>query len=106
MHDDEAGHSHQLGLFGRRCPGIRHIGCYAFELLRRIRSHCVSQAQHIAPPNVLTLSRGLFTYTAINSLIFFTKVISGGRWVPPDADMAEYWTCKVSQFLNRPWSED
>lgn len=40
------------------------------------------------------LIAGLMTYTALNSLIWLTKKISRGRILPPDADMAEYWTCK------------
>jgi hypothetical protein len=43
---------------------------------------------------VLTIGSGLFSYTALNGLIYLTKLASRGRIMPPDADMAEYWTCK------------
>jgi hypothetical protein len=45
---------------------------------------------------------GLMTYTAINSLIYLTKLVSGGRWLPPDFDMAEYWTWNPSNG-RAPW---
>ncbi|KFY31863.1 hypothetical protein V493_00734 [Pseudogymnoascus sp. VKM F-4281 (FW-2241)] len=38
------------------------------------------------------LIAGIFSYTAINGLIYITKLISGGRILPPDFDLAEYWT--------------
>ncbi|KAI9742802.1 MAG: hypothetical protein M1818_003531 [Claussenomyces sp. TS43310] len=40
------------------------------------------------------LIAGLMTYTALNGLIGLTKLITFGRIVPPDADLAEYWTYK------------
>lgn len=39
------------------------------------------------------LIAGMLAYTSLNTLIWITKKISGGRIVPPDHDMAEYWTC-------------
>ncbi|KAL3418570.1 MFS AGZA family xanthine/uracil permease [Phlyctema vagabunda] len=47
------------------------------------------------------LIAGLFTYTAINGLIYLTKLASGGRWLPPDFDNAEYWTFSPKGRL--PW---
>ncbi|PMD20468.1 xanthine/uracil permease family protein-like protein [Hyaloscypha hepaticicola] len=47
------------------------------------------------------LIAGLFTYTVLNSMIRITKLISGGRIEPPDADMAEYWTYKPGG--SPPW---
>ena len=47
------------------------------------------------------LIAGLFTYTVLNSMIYITKLMSGGRIEPPDADMAEYWTYKPGG--NPPW---
>lgn len=50
------------------------------------------------------------SYTALNTLTYLTKIISKGRIVPPDADIAEYWTCKehikpiplsIQFFLNK-----
>lgn len=38
------------------------------------------------------LIAGLFTYATINGLIYITKVVTGGRLLPPDFDLAEYWT--------------
>jgi len=38
------------------------------------------------------LIAGLFTYTMINGLIYLTKLVSRGRMLPPDFDLAEYWT--------------
>lgn len=46
------------------------------------------------------LIAGLMTYTALNSLIWLTKKISCGKIQPPDADMAEYWTCKLCPALS------
>jgi len=40
------------------------------------------------------LIAGLLTYATLNGLIYVTKIISFGRIVPPDADLAEYWTYK------------
>jgi len=34
------------------------------------------------------------SYTALNGLIYLTKIISRGHIVSSDADLAEYWTCK------------
>jgi adenine/guanine/hypoxanthine permease len=42
------------------------------------------------------------TYTALNSLLYLTKVISRGRIQPPDADLQEYWTWKP-QGGHAPW---
>ena len=38
------------------------------------------------------LIAGLFTYATINGLIYITKVVTRGRFLPPDFDLAEYWT--------------
>ncbi|KAG9242455.1 xanthine/uracil permease family protein-like protein [Calycina marina] len=38
------------------------------------------------------LIAGLFSYTALNGMLFITRKITGGRIEPPDADNAEYWT--------------
>lgn len=46
------------------------------------------------------LIAGLMTYTALNSLIWLTKKISCGKIQPPDADMTEYWTCKLCPGLS------
>lgn len=48
------------------------------------------------PPGLLNFLSGLMSYTALNGFIALTKLVSCGRIVPPDADMAEYWTCKSS----------
>ncbi|KAL2074555.1 hypothetical protein VTL71DRAFT_8333 [Oculimacula yallundae] len=48
------------------------------------------------------LIAGLFTYTVLNGLIYVTKVVSRGKFQPPDADSAEYWTYKPNS-LNPPW---
>jgi AGZA family xanthine/uracil permease-like MFS transporter len=40
------------------------------------------------------LIAGLLTYTALNGLIYLTKLISRGYLVPLDEDSREYWTCK------------
>ncbi|EKD20853.1 uncharacterized protein L3040_000957 [Drepanopeziza brunnea f. sp. 'multigermtubi'] len=48
------------------------------------------------------LLAGLFSYTVLNTLIYLTKVLSGGRIQPPDADAAEYWTYKVGGS-HPPW---
>lgn len=41
-----------------------------------------------------TTVSGLMSYTALNGLIYLTKIISRGHIVSSDADLAEYWTCK------------
>lgn len=44
------------------------------------------------------LIAGMLAYTSLNTLIWITKMISGGRILPPDHDMAEYWTCKLPSY--------
>lgn len=46
------------------------------------------------------LIAGMMAYTSLNVLIWLTKKLSRGRWVPPDADMAEYWTCKFISLIS------
>ncbi|KAH8665076.1 xanthine/uracil permease family protein-like protein [Tricladium varicosporioides] len=48
------------------------------------------------------LIAGLFTYTALNGLIYITTRFSKGRVQPPDADLAEYWTYKLNGS-HPPW---
>ncbi|RDW82611.1 hypothetical protein BP6252_03723 [Coleophoma cylindrospora] len=38
------------------------------------------------------LISGLFTYAAINGLIYITRIVTRDRIIPPDFDNAEYWT--------------
>ena len=45
------------------------------------------------------LIAGLMTYTALNGLIYITKLVSGGRIVPDDGDHREYWTSKLPLSL-------
>ncbi|KAH7095892.1 permease family-domain-containing protein [Paraphoma chrysanthemicola] len=40
------------------------------------------------------LIAGLMVYTALNGMIYITKLVSGGRIVPDDEDHREYWTIK------------
>ncbi|KAF2638147.1 hypothetical protein P280DRAFT_92080 [Massarina eburnea CBS 473.64] len=47
------------------------------------------------------LIAGLMTYTALNGLIYITKLVSGGRIVPDDEEHREYWTMKPQGRL--PW---
>ncbi|ENI08726.1 hypothetical protein COCC4DRAFT_69359 [Bipolaris maydis ATCC 48331] len=47
------------------------------------------------------LIAGLMVYTALNGMIYITKVISGGYIVPDDEDHREYWTIKPAGRL--PW---
>lgn len=42
------------------------------------------------------LIAGLMTYTALNGLIYLTKVVTRGYLVPDDEDHREYWTSKFS----------
>ena len=44
---------------------------------------------------------GLLTYTTLNTLIYLTKLASRGRFIPEDADNAEYWSPKthMGRFL-------
>jgi hypothetical protein len=48
------------------------------------------------------LIAGLMTYTALNGLIYITKLVSGGRIVPEDEDHREYWTSKSLAVLLVP----
>lgn len=41
------------------------------------------------------LIAGLMVYTALNGLIYMTKVVSRGAIVPEDEDHREYWTSKL-----------
>ncbi|KAL9097307.1 MAG: hypothetical protein Q9165_000734 [Trypethelium subeluteriae] len=40
------------------------------------------------------LIAGLMTYIVLNTLIYVTKLVSGGRIVPEDEDYRDYWTYK------------
>lgn len=46
------------------------------------------------------LIAGLMVYTALNGMIYITKVISGGYIVPDDEDHREYWTSKFGNYPN------
>jgi AGZA family xanthine/uracil permease-like MFS transporter len=48
------------------------------------------------------LIAGLFTYTALNGLIWVTDKASGGRWQPPDFDNKECWTV-IPKGGTLPW---
>jgi len=56
------------------------------------------------------LIAGLMVYTALNGMIYLTKLISGGYIVPEDEDNREYWTSKfpllypLPSFHLRPFS--
>jgi poly(3-hydroxyalkanoate) synthetase len=41
-------------------------------------------------------------YTGLNGLLYITKLVSGGRIQPPDADLQEYWTWKPKGG-HAPW---
>lgn len=43
------------------------------------------------------LIAGLMTYTALNGLVWLTKLLSRGYIVPDDEDHREYWTSKLPQ---------
>lgn len=38
------------------------------------------------------LIAGLMVYTALNGMVYITKLVSGGHIVPDDEDYREYWT--------------
>jgi AGZA family xanthine/uracil permease-like MFS transporter len=40
------------------------------------------------------LIAGLMAYTALNGMIYITKIFSSGTIVPDDEDRREYWTSK------------
>lgn len=46
------------------------------------------------------LIAGLMTYTALNGMIYITKVISRGRITPDDEDRREYWTSTFQKSPN------
>lgn len=48
------------------------------------------------------LIAGVFTYTVLNGLIWFTDKASGGRWQPPDFDQKQVWTA-VPEGGTLPW---
>ena len=45
--------------------------------------------------NILSINSGLMTYITLNTLIYLTKLISGGRIEPMDEDYRDYWTCNL-----------
>ncbi|KAL6706511.1 hypothetical protein ACN47E_005450 [Coniothyrium glycines] len=47
------------------------------------------------------LIAGLLTYTALNGMVYLTKIVSGGYIIPEDEDQREYWTIKPHGRL--PW---
>ncbi|KAH9865750.1 hypothetical protein J1614_009337 [Plenodomus biglobosus] len=47
------------------------------------------------------LIAGLMIYTALNGMVYITKIVSGGRIVPDDEDYREYWT--ITPHGRRPW---
>ncbi|CAO2650453.1 Nn.00g017450.m01.CDS01 [Neocucurbitaria sp. VM-36] len=47
------------------------------------------------------LIAGLMVYTALNGLVYITKLVSGGYIVPDDEDHREFWTIKPHGRL--PW---
>jgi hypothetical protein len=42
------------------------------------------------------LIAGLLVYTTLNGMIYITKLLSCGRFVPEDEDHREYWTSRAS----------
>jgi AGZA family xanthine/uracil permease-like MFS transporter len=42
------------------------------------------------------LIAGLLVYTSLNGMIYLTKLLSCGRFVPDDEDQREYWTSMAS----------
>lgn len=46
------------------------------------------------------LIAGLMVYTALNGMIYLTKLISGGYIVPDDEDNREYWTSKFHHIAH------
>jgi AGZA family xanthine/uracil permease-like MFS transporter len=48
------------------------------------------------------LIAGLMTYTALNGLIYLTKIVSRGYIVPDDEDHREYWTSEFSLQCTSP----
>lgn len=47
------------------------------------------------------LIAGMMIYTALNGLVYITKIVSGGYIVPEDEDHREYWT--ITPHGRRPW---
>lgn len=45
------------------------------------------------------LIAGITTYAAINTATWFLGAISGERFLPPDYDDKEYWSCKCYSSL-------
>lgn len=56
-----------------------------------------------SPPDGLIA--GLMVYTALNGMIYLTKLLTCGRIVPEDEDQREYWTSKdFAMVLGYSWS--
>ncbi|KAH8629041.1 hypothetical protein IG631_16298 [Alternaria alternata] len=51
------------------------------------------------------LIAGLMVYTALNGMIYLTKIISGGYIVPEDEDHREYWTITNKQTQSNPLAD-
>ncbi len=45
------------------------------------------------------LIAGLIVYTALNGLVYITKVLSCSRILPDEEDYREYWTGKIANIL-------
>jgi AGZA family xanthine/uracil permease-like MFS transporter len=45
------------------------------------------------------LIAGLMVYTALNGMIYLTKLLTCGRIVPDDEDQREYWTSKTPRII-------
>ena len=46
------------------------------------------------------------TYITLNTLIYLTRIVSGGRLVPLDEDYRDYWTCKWLQLLRTTHADE
>ncbi|KAK6340829.1 hypothetical protein TWF696_009147 [Orbilia brochopaga] len=49
------------------------------------------------------LIAGLMSYTILNGIAWFVKLITGGRIAPADEDLKEYWTYKLPENAATPW---
>ena len=60
-------------------------------LLRKFLELCLAEEG----ANGEETCRGVMTYAVLNGGVWLIKKLSGGRIVPPEEDLKEYWSCMV-----------
>jgi hypothetical protein len=105
LSDDSSSQLCKLELHWRRYTFFHHDCFHPLQLQRSLRFAGVSAIVGCwSRPEGLTNmhgNSGLFVYTALNILIWLTRVLSRGRIEPRDYDLKEYWTWRPAG--RKPW---